>query len=327
MRGAACRVRCIRTVTCTSTPRTAMSINKFQVVGEHQWEISRVQMGPMVPQELRREQPDLLDQTGPAPTGSGNKVIATPADGSSGISELRTLVSADIPTDLALTGVPTAPTATALSDNTTIANTKYVDDAITAAESGIVSSGAAPPSVTVSTSNDNFTAGERKTYDLSMGKSCLVWKVTESNAKKFRLQLYSTSAARAADASRGRTIPLALGSQHGCILDLYIEQSGAVTPFKLSPPVIGSNNDGTQTTTIYAGGAKRGKPSTQNIQRVNFLCFTGELNVNISSVGCTNHRYSGPLQSVGAILRWWVFYLRVGGTNWTWRSCHQRADR
>jgi hypothetical protein len=271
MRGAACRVRCIRTVTCTSTPRTAMSINKFQVVGEHQWEISRVQMGPMVPQKLR-EQPDLLDQTGPAPTGSGNKVIATPADGSSGISELRTLVSADIPTDLALTGVPTAPTATALSDNTTIANTKYVDDAITAAESGIVSSGAAPPSVTVSTSNDSFTAGERKTYDLSMGKSCLVWKVTESNAKKFRLQLYSTSAARAADASRGRTIPLALGSQHGCILDLYIEQSGAVTPFKLSPPVIGSNNDGTQT--------KRSTPAVTSVENPVLRIY----NVSISYV-------------------------------------------
>lgn len=34
---------------------------------------------------------------GPAPSGSGNKVLATPADGSSGVSALRQLVSADLP--------------------------------------------------------------------------------------------------------------------------------------------------------------------------------------------------------------------------------------
>src|ERR1035437_7743649 len=45
---------------------------------------------------------------GPAPTGSGNKVIATPADGSSGVSALRALVSSDIPT-LAYSGLSGLP--------------------------------------------------------------------------------------------------------------------------------------------------------------------------------------------------------------------------
>jgi len=35
--------------------------------------------------------------TGPAPTGSGNQVLATPANGSSGVSALRSLVIADLP--------------------------------------------------------------------------------------------------------------------------------------------------------------------------------------------------------------------------------------
>lgn len=118
---------------------------------------------------------------------------------------------------------------------------------------------------TVSTTNDSFTAGQQRTYDLSMAKSFLSWLVTEATAKKFRLQLYSTSAARTADLTRPYTVPLQIGTQHGCLLDLYIEQSLAVTPFKLSPPIVGSNADVSQATTIYATVTSN-ELATQNIQ-------------------------------------------------------------
>jgi hypothetical protein len=227
---------------------------------------------------------------GPAPTGSGNKVIATPADGSSGVSALRVLVAADIPSlsydaagaaaaeasraetaegllapknSPALTGTPTTPDVAALDDGEHIANTKYVDSAIAV--------GAPSPGSTVSTSNDSYTAGQVRTYSLTMAKSFLIWRVTEATGKKFRLRLYSTSAARTADATRSHTIPLTLGTQHGCILDLYINQSQAVTPFMLSPVVLGANNDGnissTQATTVYAA-IDSVEATTQNISAV-----------------------------------------------------------
>jgi hypothetical protein len=36
------------------------------------------------------------------------------------------------------------------------------------------------------------------------------------------------------------------------MLDLYVNQVGAVTPFALTPPILGSNDDSPQATTIYA---------------------------------------------------------------------------
>jgi hypothetical protein len=117
-----------------------------------------------------------------------------------------------------------------------------------------VSPGAAtlPTISTVTTTNDSYTAGQRRTYDLTMAKTFSAWRVTEAAGKKFRLQLYETSLARSNDAARPFTVPLDLGTQHGCILDLYIEQSLAITPFKLTPVVVGSNNDGPpQTSTIF----------------------------------------------------------------------------
>ncbi len=131
------------------------------------------------------------------------------------------------------------------------------------------------PSISaVSTNNDSYTTGQRRTYDLSMAKTFTAWRVTEASTssspptlgKKFRLQLYQTSAARLADASRGFTIPLPLGQPHGCILDLYIPQTGVwVTPFNLTPNVGGSNNDGPpQLVTIYAAVTSV-ETTTQNI--------------------------------------------------------------
>lgn len=118
---------------------------------------------------------------------------------------------------------------------------------------------------TVSTASQAYTAGQTVNFSLAMAKSFLAWHVTEATGKKFWLRLYSTSAARSADASRPYTVPLALGTQHGCLLDLYIDQSIATTPFTLSPPVVGSNDDGSQVTTIYAS-VQNIDTTTQTIQ-------------------------------------------------------------
>lgn len=106
----------------------------------------------------------------------------------------------------------------------------------------------------VTTSSLSYTAGETKNFTLAMAKMFGAFNVSEASNKKFRLRLYSTSAARTADASRPFTVPLALGTQHGCILDLYINQVGAVTPWTMTPNVFGSNGDAVppSTTNIYA---------------------------------------------------------------------------
>jgi hypothetical protein len=110
----------------------------------------------------------------------------------------------------------------------------------------------APTVTTVATTNDSFTAGQTRTYDLSMGKGNDIYKITEATGKMFRFRLYSTSAARTADASRPYTIPLNLGTSHQCILDFYCDQSLIVTPFQLTPAILGANGDNSMVATLYA---------------------------------------------------------------------------
>ncbi len=177
--------------------------------------------------------------------------IFTPAIQISGLTASELVASDGSKNLVSVTALPngtTATTQTALSNDTKVATDAYVDSAVSA----VVVSGSLSPGLTVTTTNDSYTAAQRRTYSLTMAKTFSAWKVTEATGKKFRLQLYQTSAARTADASRGFTVPLALGTQHGCLLDLYINQNQAVTPFILSPTILGSNNDGTQATTIYA---------------------------------------------------------------------------
>lgn len=116
----------------------------------------------------------------------------------------------------------------------------------------------------VATGSNSYTANQTQTFSLVMPKAVMMFQVTEAASKKFRLRLYSTSAARTADANRPYSVPILLGPQNKLILDLFIDQSSAVTPFFLSPAILGVNGDGTPATTIYASVTSF-ETSTQNI--------------------------------------------------------------
>lgn len=126
----------------------------------------------------------------------------------------------------------------------------------------------------VTTTSQSYTAGQTVNFTLAMAKSFMAWKVTEATNQPFRLQLYQTSAARTADASRPYSVPLLLGQGSGVLLDLYLPQTGnAVTPFFLMPNVFGTNGDATPpvTSNIYASVTNL-SGSTQTIAvTINFV--------------------------------------------------------
>lgn len=71
---------------------------------------------------------------------SSNTVLAGPASGPGSTPSFRALVSADIPASLALTGIPTAPTAAPATSTTQLATTAFVQS------QGFLTSTAAMPS-------------------------------------------------------------------------------------------------------------------------------------------------------------------------------------
>lgn len=83
-------------------------------------------------------------------------------------------------------------------------------------------------------------------------KSFRIIGIDITSNKKTRIRLYSTSAARTADLARGYTIPIQMGTQSGLICDLYFDQTLATTPWKCTPVLEGSNQDGSVSTTVYA---------------------------------------------------------------------------
>ena len=86
---------------------------------------------------------------------------------------------------------------------------------------------------------------------LVMAKGVRVWKVVVSSAA--RVRLYATSALRTTDTSpdRPNTIPPTPGTQHGVILDLFLDTSDKFTWY-CAPVADGANGDTSQSTNIYA---------------------------------------------------------------------------
>ena len=139
-------------------------------------------------------------------------------------------------------------------------------DATTGLFSSAPLTGGSATGTTASTTNDSYTATQRRTYSLTLAKSFLIWRVAEATGKKFRVRLYSTSLARSNDASRAYTIPLQLGTQHGCILDLYCDQANATTPFMLSPVVSSRRNLGWRRTTSVSSITQPIRPPLRTVR-------------------------------------------------------------
>src|SRR5207253_2314997 len=84
---------------------------------------------------------------------------------------------------------------------------------------------------------------------VSLARTFSLWKMDAvisggSTPTPCRVQLYSTSAARTADAARPLGYPIALGTSSGLIAEFYWDQVYNVTPWVCAPVILGANADG-----------------------------------------------------------------------------------
>lgn len=96
----------------------------------------------------------------------------------------------------------------------------------------------------------SLVALAQETGVVDLGKSFDLISVSSSGTIPFRLRLYSTSIARAADLSRPRTARPTISSQHEVITDLALNSSTGFT-WILSPKAVGSNGDNPASANIY----------------------------------------------------------------------------
>jgi len=94
---------------------------------------------------------------------------------------------------------------------------------------------------------------------VAMAKTCALLHVTVSQAA--RVRLYINSAARTADASRSNQTPPTPGTQHGVLVDLYLDTGDKFT-WQMSPIALVYNYDATQSTNIYYAVTNLGSTGT-----------------------------------------------------------------
>lgn len=92
-----------------------------------------------------------------------------------------------------------------------------------------------------------LTAGQTEDSTVTLAKTFALGKVTASDF--CRVRLYSTAAARTADASRPSTTQPTLGTQHGVICDLVLDTSDKLT-WIMSPLAYGANEETSPSTAI-----------------------------------------------------------------------------
>jgi hypothetical protein len=93
----------------------------------------------------------------------------------------------------------------------------------------------------------SVAAGATVSGTLTMAKSFMLQEAIVTYPT--RVRLYSTATAQAADLLRPYTVPIATGTQHCMICDLYLNTVASLT-WLMSPAAEGSNLD-TITATIY----------------------------------------------------------------------------
>jgi hypothetical protein len=124
--------------------------------------------------------------------------------------------------------------------------------------SGTSSSSGLPTQAIATFSTAVLEAGNVEAGSILIAKGFTVRQVTVNAAA--RLRLYATQASQVADtgaiiggvasANRPRTQPPQLGTQHGVILDLYLNTNDKFN-WIMSPPAVGFNDDQPQSGTIY----------------------------------------------------------------------------
>ena len=120
------------------------------------------------------------------------------------------------------------------------------------------SSGGLPTQAIATFTTAVLEANDVEAGSVQIAKGFTVRQVTVNAAA--RLRLYATLASQVADtgaiiggvasANRPRTQPPQLGTQHGVIMDLYLNTSDKFN-WKMSPPAVGFNDDQPQSATVY----------------------------------------------------------------------------
>ena len=132
---------------------------------------------------------------------------------------------------------------------------------------GIVSLRAAISATSPNAAIATFTTGSLatggvQTGTIAMAKTFGLLNVRVSQAA--RVRLYINAAARTADASRSNQTPPVPGTQHGVLIDLYLD-TGDKFVWQMSPAQIGFNWDTTQSTSIYYSVTNLGGTGTVQV--------------------------------------------------------------
>lgn len=125
---------------------------------------------------------------------------------------------------------------------TTAATSKTVVGSGGGVSPGGSSSGAVAIRKTSAITTASLVNNDVETSSVSIAKAFDLIKV---QASAFcRIRLYSSAAARTADAARAASTPIAVGTQHGLITELMLQASGDLT-WTMSPPAYGAMVDDT----------------------------------------------------------------------------------
>jgi len=113
----------------------------------------------------------------------------------------------------------------------------------------------------VQLTTSSLANNDTETDSIAMAKTFQLLIVQVSNYA--RVRLYSTLAARTADAGRGVGLPVPWGSMSGVIADISMTPALGILTWMMSPAALGFNDDSPVTQTIYAAITNlSGSPTT-----------------------------------------------------------------
>jgi len=138
-------------------------------------------------------------------------------------------------------GYPPAYSTSGGSGGTTVNNTSVTQSSSSA---GAATNTLKQASITTQV----LSQGQQATGAVTMAKAAVIIRLSVSASA--RVELYSTSAAQAADAGRTITQPVPIGVSTGIIADWYLFQQSEFS-WLCTPAVVGFNGDSPQLPTIY----------------------------------------------------------------------------